>query len=336
MKSKKGPKRPDSAAAERLQNAIADGTLFHAYLLEGSRGNNENLVQWFTKAALCERKDGTICGGCSSCRQIQDGLSPYVITVRSEAEKESADERFQKKLTASDTEAAPRTTARKKASASNTSIKIKDNQIEEVIRRSLQTTLTNDRLFMVIDRAETITPKGQNRLLKILEEPPAGMILVLMTSNSEAVLDTIRSRCVHLRTDLRSDKMTAPGKPAFQKRVVRTSCDLLRGMPAFKLWKEFDYFAGSREKAIDFCTVAQLFFRDVMLYPDPAVRALLVFKDYEEVVAEAAAAADPEVVRFAIRECEAALRDLDANVSMKHALRSLLFRVQLSMEQTGL
>lgn len=52
-----------------------------------------------------------------------------------------------------------------------------------------------DKVF-VVDEAELIDAgAGQNSLLKVLEEPPAGTVIVLVTSAPERLLPTIRSRC---------------------------------------------------------------------------------------------------------------------------------------------
>lgn len=47
----------------------------------------------------------------------------------------------------------------------------------------------------VVDDAEFVDPVGQNSLLKTLEEPPAGMVIILVTSSLDELLPTIRSRC---------------------------------------------------------------------------------------------------------------------------------------------
>ena len=47
----------------------------------------------------------------------------------------------------------------------------------------------------VINEAEKMTVEAQNALLKTLEEPPPYAIMILVTSNKEALLDTIKSRC---------------------------------------------------------------------------------------------------------------------------------------------
>ena len=47
----------------------------------------------------------------------------------------------------------------------------------------------------IIDEAELLDAAAQNRLLKTLEEPPPGTVLILVTSQEERLLPTIRSRC---------------------------------------------------------------------------------------------------------------------------------------------
>jgi DNA polymerase-3 subunit delta' len=48
----------------------------------------------------------------------------------------------------------------------------------------------------IVDEADLMDPKsGQNSVLKTLEEPPAGMVIILVTSNESFLIPTIRSRC---------------------------------------------------------------------------------------------------------------------------------------------
>ncbi|RMH24739.1 MAG: AAA family ATPase [Planctomycetota bacterium] len=47
----------------------------------------------------------------------------------------------------------------------------------------------------IVDEAELMAPVAQNALLKTLEEPPAGSVIVLVTASEELLLPTIRSRC---------------------------------------------------------------------------------------------------------------------------------------------
>jgi DNA polymerase-3 subunit delta' len=50
--------------------------------------------------------------------------------------------------------------------------------------------------FFILDNVQTLNAATANRLLKILEEPPVGYHFILLTTNAEAILPTIASRCV--------------------------------------------------------------------------------------------------------------------------------------------
>jgi DNA polymerase-3 subunit delta' len=47
----------------------------------------------------------------------------------------------------------------------------------------------------IIDQAELLDTTGQNTILKVVEEPPAGTVLIFVTSDEHRLLPTIRSRC---------------------------------------------------------------------------------------------------------------------------------------------
>jgi DNA polymerase III delta' subunit len=51
----------------------------------------------------------------------------------------------------------------------------------------------------IIEAAERMTEDAQSALLKTLEEPPRGTVLILCAEDDERLLPTIRSRCVKLR-----------------------------------------------------------------------------------------------------------------------------------------
>ena len=73
------------------------------------------------------------------------------------------------------------------------------NSIKIAQIRKLQTDIIikphkNYKIYIIND-AEKMTIEAQNALLKTLEEPPEYAIIILITSNKEALLDTIKSRC---------------------------------------------------------------------------------------------------------------------------------------------
>ena len=73
------------------------------------------------------------------------------------------------------------------------------NSIKIAQIRKLQTDIIikphKEYKIYIINQAEKMTVEAQNALLKTLEEPPEYAIIILITSNKEALLDTIKSRC---------------------------------------------------------------------------------------------------------------------------------------------
>ena len=50
----------------------------------------------------------------------------------------------------------------------------------------------------IIEDAQLLNEHGQNALLKTIEEPPEYVLIFILTDNADALLDTIRSRCIRL------------------------------------------------------------------------------------------------------------------------------------------
>ncbi len=73
---------------------------------------------------------------------------------------------------------------------------IKVSQIRAVRREIINSSLSSNGRVVLIYGAEKMQAEAANALLKILEEPPEGVLFLLCASSLAAVLPTIRSRCV--------------------------------------------------------------------------------------------------------------------------------------------
>jgi len=82
------------------------------------------------------------------------------------------------------------------------------------IRRGLIDTISTrpvgcmHKVYMIPD-AQLMTPGAQNALLKTLEEPPEYARIVLITDNSQSLLETIRSRCVRIKDNEETEGVDA-------------------------------------------------------------------------------------------------------------------------------
>lgn len=147
------------------------GRQSHAYILEGADGTGKMTAALSAAAALsCEKRDDPSaplpCGECLSCRKIFGGISPDVCVI-------SAGDR-------------------------------KSIGVESV--RELKANLyvvPNDCDYRVyiIDDAHIMTAQAQNALLISLEEPPPFVVFFLLTNDSQALLETIRSRSPVIRME---------------------------------------------------------------------------------------------------------------------------------------
>ncbi len=143
-----------------LQQAIIGNHLSHDYMLSGPEQVGKTaLARAFAQALLCERQAASPCGACRTCQRIAQGRYPDVQVVM--AEKQTI-------------------------------------QIEQV--RALQADAALSPLegryrVFIIREIERATQPAANALLKILEEPPPQVILILTSVRRDLVLSTILSRC---------------------------------------------------------------------------------------------------------------------------------------------
>jgi DNA polymerase-3 subunit delta' len=78
---------------------------------------------------------------------------------------------------------------------------IRIEQARELIRWLALRPMMATRKVALVDGAEHLNDHGQNALLKTLEEPPGGAVLVLIAAAPSMLLPTVRSRCQRVRLD---------------------------------------------------------------------------------------------------------------------------------------
>jgi DNA polymerase-3 subunit delta' len=101
-----------------------------------------------------------------------------------------------------------------------------------------------DKIF-IVDEAELIDAgAGQNSLLKVLEEPPTGTVIVLATSKPERLLPTIRSRCQRVAFE-------ALDEEAMESWFARREREAGRIGRAEREWVTRQYAGGSPGRAAE-------------------------------------------------------------------------------------
>ena len=147
---------------EQLQHTVASGRIAGAYLFVGPAGvGKETVARYFAQLIFCqqETQPPTVCGACLACRKVDSGNHPDLQFIRPEGSL------------------------------------LKIGQIRELQRQVIYEPLEASRKIYILMDVDRMNPEAENCLLKTLEEPPAASVLILLTSNVQALLPTTRSRC---------------------------------------------------------------------------------------------------------------------------------------------
>ena len=86
---------------------------------------------------------------------------------------------------------------------------IKIEQIRNLQNKIVEKPIISNKKVYIIDNADLMSEESQNCLLKTLEEPPEYAMIILIASNENRILQTIKSRCVIIRfEDLTNDEIS--------------------------------------------------------------------------------------------------------------------------------
>ncbi len=162
---------------ERIAKAIENGVLPHALLISGPSGSGKSTFALEIAAALnCEKKGDTLsplpCAKCNNCRRIYNGSFPDVKLLTKPRER------------------------------STLGVEAVKDFREDMFLSATE----SDHKVYIIDDAETMTAEAQNSLLKILEEPPIGVTIILLARECDRILTTIKSRVQYVAMTRFSDE----------------------------------------------------------------------------------------------------------------------------------
>lgn len=172
-----------SDAWTRLQGRRS--ALPHALLIQGRPGlGKTDLARAFAQSLLCERPlpDGDACGACAACAWFAQGNHPDYRQVQPEAlEPRTRDEEGAREGASGEGAAASR--------------QIRIDQIRDLQPFLRIGTHRGGLRIALLRPAEAMNAATANALLKSLEEPPPGTLLLLVSSDPQRLLPTVRSRC---------------------------------------------------------------------------------------------------------------------------------------------
>lgn len=313
---------------EHLQNAIATQKVSHAYIINGERcAGKEFIANIFAMALQCERQEGEPCQECHSCKQTLSANQPDIIRVTHEKPNSVGVEDIRTQI--------------------NADIAIKP--------------YSSPRKIYIMNEGEKMTVQAQNALLKTLEEPPEYAVILILTTNVNALLPTILSRCVILNMKPVRDElvkkflMETVQIPDYKADVCVA---FARGnVGKAKLLASSEEFDNIKEEAItllkyindmemseivaaikkineykfdvnDYLDIISIWYRDVLMFKATNDANHLIFKGEIQYIRKVADHCTYEGIENIIRALDKAKNRLSANVNFDLTMELLLLTVK--------
>ncbi len=204
-------------AAEFLHRSLRNSRMAHAYLFNGARGaGKRKMALQLAKAIFCVKRDGDSCEVCDNCRRITNGNHPDVHWIAPEGAR----------------------------------IKIK--QIEDLQKEFSYRAVESNHKVYVMEEADKMTGEAANRLLKFLEEPPQGVVAVLLTEQINSILPTILSRCqiITLAAPMEETVAAQLIEEGIKPGLARTAARISSGLDEARELCQAEWFAQLRNLMI--------------------------------------------------------------------------------------
>lgn len=310
--------------AEEMIDAVRGGRNPHAWIISGEEGlGRHTLSELIAAAVVCQNLKNAPCGECRSCVMAKAGTHPDIKHVLPEDKKKTIGAQEVRRL--------------------NDDVFIKP--------------FFSDKKVYIIE-GDLLTAQAQNTFLKTLEEPPLYAVFIIIVSDAEKLLPTVRSRCAAVQLPvLKSEELSEyikskysglsenadfyvrfsggnPGRAlelieSGEFDILRSKCfEIIGKILSSKMSDAFyvsDFFDKNKEKAGDIIEIMLLFFRD-MLFIGCGYINMVINSDYAGRMREAGVytAAMP----YAIDTLTVCSEMVTRNVSPKHMGAYLAFTLK--------
>lgn len=150
---------------QNLIKILNNHNISHSYMFIGTKGIGKKLfAKEFAKGILCTSNEIKPCDKCKSCLEFVNNNNPDYYEINLQEDESS----------------------------------IKIDDIRQMQKKVQELPIVSDRKVYIIDDSELMTSEAQNCLLKTLEEPPNFVTIILIVSNENKILTTIKSRCLKI------------------------------------------------------------------------------------------------------------------------------------------
>ncbi len=173
FKDIKGQDKPIQILKEYIKHSRLTGS----YLFTGEEGVGKKLVaKTLAKALNCESQALDSCDRCASCLKIEKGQHPDIHVLEGSVSSGVNLEQGQR-------------------IGAQVSDSLKIEYIRQLQKDINLKPYEGKKKVFIIDNAHNLTAEAANALLKILEEPPPGSLIILISAKPALLFKTIISRC---------------------------------------------------------------------------------------------------------------------------------------------
>lgn len=313
---------------EHFKKAIENNKISHAYIINGEKGmGKRTIAKAFAMTLLCEEKGTVPCMKCHSCVQALTDNNPDLITITPDKPTTLSIDHIRQTLV-NDVELKP---------------------------------YSNSHKVYIVEDAELMNNAAQNAILKTIEEPPEYAVIILLTTNISALLQTVLSRCVKL--DMQPLKKEVVKKYLMEKeKVVDYQADIAVSFAGGNLGKAIELsksqdFAEMLDEVIqllryikdmqayevvaavkraseykfrftDYIDLMILWFRDVLVYKASQNVNELIFKDEIQTIKKHAAKSSYNGIEHILEAMNKAKLRLKANVNFDVAIEMMFLTIR--------
>ena len=313
---------------EHLRGALSSGKISHAYIINGERSSGKEFIaRIFAMALQCEKGEVEPSGECHSCKQALSNNQPDIIYVSHEKPNTIGVEDIRKQI--------------------NGDIGIKPYSSRYKV--------------YIMNEGEKMTAEAQNALLKTLEEPPEYAVILILTTQLEALLPTILSRCIvlnmkpvpdalvkkYLMEELRVPDYKANICVAFARgnigkakllaaseefEKVRdeaiTLAKYINDMEISEIVKAIKKISEYKFDVNDYLDILSVWYRDVLLFKATKDVNSLVFKEEIQQIMRVSDRSTYEGIETIVNALQQAKRRLEANVNFDLTMELLLLTIK--------
>lgn len=193
-------------ALQMLRSAVAEGRIPHAQLICGPEGTGKLAVAIaYARYLCCSHRNGEdACGECLSCKKFDKLVHPdlhfaFPIYKKDSNKTPRSDDFIDKwRQAALENPYMNLNQWMDHIGTENQQGLIYASQSEEIIRKLTLKSSEGGYKVMIIWMAEKMNTECSNKLLKMIEEPPAQTVFLLVADNPDLLLPTIQSRVQRL------------------------------------------------------------------------------------------------------------------------------------------